>query len=90
MAKVVHVSIGNRVQHRAWLWTGTVTEVPSGEVRHMDTVTVLQDGEQNTEKVWLPSLIINTSEFIYDWSDIVAKSTKRKAKSKSKKPKHKG
>lgn len=88
MSKKVNVKVGDRVQHRAWFWYGEVTGIPAGDITSLSTITVQRDGEKTANNVWIPSIILTTEDFIYDWSDQI-EAPKRKAKGKSKKLKHK-
>lgn len=87
MATKVDVQVGGRVQHRAWFWYGTVVEIPE-TVTHLSHLKIRQDGIDRVQTEWIPSLILDTNEFIYDWSEPHVP-TKVKTKGKNKKHKRK-
>lgn len=87
MASKVNVQVGDRVQHRAWFWYGSVVEIPE-TVNYLSALKIKQDGVDRVETHGIPSLILDTNDFIYDWSEPYV-STKVKTKSKSKKSKRK-
>lgn len=62
------IKIGDRVQHRAWYWIGTVIEVPE-DIHDLSYIKVKRD-DGKIQEVWMPSIITNTDHFIYDWSDL--------------------
>lgn len=77
------VMAGDRVQHRAWLTYGSITDVPD-ELTHLSSVSVLWDSKEGVRQEWMPSLITDTDDFIYDWGDVRDK-VKKRSKGKSKK-----
>lgn len=74
---------GDRVQHRAWFNYGVLIAVPD-EITHLAHVDVKWDDKEGIRNEWLPSLITETDDFIYDWSGADV-SPKRRPKGTSKK-----
>lgn len=88
MATKAIVPVGSHVQHRAWHWIAKVLEAPEGELAHSTQIKVeLPSGEIQTHALF--SLIPDEHEFVYDWSEF-DETSNRRAKGKSKRPKHKG
>lgn len=87
MPAIPDIKGGTRVQHRGWFWYGT-TEKDSTNLSSLSYIDVRRDGSNKTESVWISSLILDTNDFVYDWSDDV-EAPKRKTKGKGKKRKQK-
>lgn len=65
----ININVGSRVQHRAWFWYASVVEIPS-TVYWTSVIGVKIDGEESMRRIPVFSLISDTNDFIYDWSDV--------------------
>ncbi len=65
----MNINVGDRVQHRAWLWYAEVADIQS-PVFWTSMIGIRIDGETNIRQLPVFSLICDTNDFIYDWSDV--------------------
>lgn len=61
------MKIGDRVQHRGWFWYGTITDLPE-EIKPLSHIGVLEDHKETPVSHWIPALIFDTDDFVYDFS----------------------
>ncbi len=65
----MNINVGDRVQHRAWFWYGEIAEAQA-PVYWTSMIGVKVDGEEDVRRLPVFSLICDTTDFIYDWSDV--------------------